>query len=114
MDDFQTTARLNIQVVELDASPVVILAGEIDVNTVGTLRRSLELLHGRVLVDLYAVSFMDSSGVAALVAARKRLIAIGGSLQLRSPQHQAGAELEFIGLGDLMLEHQPGADRPAA
>jgi anti-sigma B factor antagonist len=109
MDDMRATAQLNIQVVHLDAAPVVILAGEIDVSTAGELRTSLEPLGGRVLVDLYGVSFMDSSGIAAFVATRKRLRASGGTLHLRSPQDQVRRMFEMVGIADWIIGHPAGA-----
>jgi anti-anti-sigma factor len=112
MDDPHATARLNIQVVHLDAAPVVILSGEIDVHTAGELLGSLEPLAGRVLVDLYGVSFMDSSGIAALVATRERLLVSGGNLHLRSPQDQVRRLFEVGGIADWIIGHPAGAAEP--
>jgi anti-anti-sigma factor len=109
MDHTHATAQLNIQVVHLDAAPVVILAGEIDVSTARELRTSLEPLGGRVLVDLYGVSFMDSSGIAAFVATRDRLLASGGNLHLRSPQDQVRRMFEIVGIADWIIGHPAGS-----
>jgi anti-anti-sigma factor len=111
-NDAPATVRLNIQVVHLDAAPVVILAGEIDVNTADELRASLEPLGGRVLVDLYGVSFMDSSGMAALVATRERLLANGGNLHLRSPQDQVRRLFETGGIAEWIIGHPAGGAEP--
>jgi anti-anti-sigma factor len=111
MNNAHTTAQLNIQVVQLDAAPVVILAGEVDVSTAGALRTSLEPLGGRVLVDLYGVTFMDSSGIAALVAIHAQLLASGGTLHLRSPQDQVRRLFEVVGIADWIIGHPDAADR---
>jgi anti-sigma B factor antagonist len=64
---------------------IVAVAGEVDIATVSRLRESLVELtaSGRTLVvDLDQVSFIDSSGLAALVGAAKRAAAHGASLQV--------------------------------
>ena len=62
---------------------IVTAAGEIDISTVARMRECLFDLaaSGRPLVaDLDQVSFIDSTGLAALVATAKRATACGGSL----------------------------------
>jgi anti-sigma B factor antagonist len=64
---------------------IVVVAGEVDIATVTRLRESLFGLaaSGRTLVvDLDQVSFIDSSGLAALVGAARRADAHGASLQV--------------------------------
>jgi anti-sigma B factor antagonist len=64
---------------------VVAVAGEVDIATVTRLRERLFELaaSGRTLVvDLDQVSFIDSSGLAALVGAARRAAAHGASLQV--------------------------------
>jgi anti-sigma B factor antagonist len=62
---------------------IVTAAGEIDISTVTRMRECLFELaaSGRPLVaDLDQVSFIDSTGLAALVGTAKRATACGGSL----------------------------------
>jgi anti-sigma B factor antagonist len=62
---------------------IVTAAGEIDISTVARMRECLFDLaaSGRPLVaDLDQVSFIDSSGLAALVGTAKRAAACHGSL----------------------------------
>jgi anti-sigma B factor antagonist len=64
---------------------IVAVAGEVDSATVTRLRESLFELaaSGRTLVvDLDQVSFIDSSGLAALVGAARRAAAHGARLQV--------------------------------
>ena len=64
---------------------IVAVAGEVDIATVTRLRESLFELaaSGRSLVvDLDQVSFIDSSGLAALVGAARRAAAHGARLQV--------------------------------
>jgi anti-sigma B factor antagonist len=62
---------------------IVTAAGEIDIATVTRMRECLFEIaaSGRPLVaDLDQVSFIDSTGLAALVGTAKRATACGGSL----------------------------------
>jgi len=65
---------------------VLQVGGEVDVYTAPRLReRLIELVDGgarRVVVDLGAVEFLDSTGLGVLVGAHKRLRAANGSLSL--------------------------------
>jgi anti-sigma B factor antagonist len=110
-----TRRRLHIRVAHVASAPVVILTGEIDLDTVGELRRCLDALDGRVVVDLYAVPFLDSSGLGAIAGARKRLRANDGDLRLRSPQDQVRGVLEIMGVDDWIIGQPARADSgPAA
>jgi len=85
---------------------VVVPVGEIDLATRDLLRSALEASHGDVVVDLSGVSFLDSEGIAVLIAQRKRLIASGGSLQLRDAQPAMRKVLEIAGLETLISEER--------
>lgn len=67
------------------------LRGELDLATAGELRSCLAPVIGsqpppvKVVLDLEAVTFLDASGIAALLTARRALDAHGGRLVLRSP-----------------------------
>lgn len=80
--------------VDPDQPPAVIrLKGELNSLTSAHLREQLQqhLAAGqwRVLVDLSAVTFIDSSGLSALVAGLKSLKLNGGRLALLGLQPQA-------------------------
>jgi anti-anti-sigma factor len=106
MDKAQS-AHLTIQVVHLDAAPVVLVNGELDLSTADSLRRSLQPLGGRVVVNLAGVSFMDCSAIGVLVAAHNRLAADGGGLRLRSPRDHVRRTLELVGFGDWIVQDAP-------
>lgn len=67
---------------------VVSIGGELDVITAPALgdhlRRLIDAGERRVVVDLEAVSFIDSSGISALVQTRNAAVALGGSVALVS------------------------------
>jgi anti-sigma B factor antagonist len=94
--------EFDVQVQELAGQVEVAVVGEVDLHTAGRLRDSLlevaEQGHRQVVVDLGGVSFIDSSGLAALVTGLKRQREEGGSLTLRSPQPGVQRVLDITGL----------------
>lgn len=81
---------------------VVKVFGELDVFTAPQLRTFLcEVLEGRgehVILDCSEVGFMDSSGLAVLVGARKRACLTGGCLRLAMPRPLVQDQLAVAGL----------------
>jgi len=82
---------------------VVHVRGDVDIESAPVLRARLEQLHGRVVLDLREVGFLDSSGLNLFVRQHKRLARDGGSLTLRNPQGLVLRVLQFTGL-DAYLE----------
>jgi len=83
-------------VVERDGERVVEVVGEVDLTTAGQLEQAIALRAaegGRVVVD---VEFLDSSGVTALLRARKGV----PGLVLRNPSAAVTEVLEMAGLTD--------------
>jgi anti-sigma B factor antagonist len=76
--------------------------GEIDLASADDFRRALESLIGEgrspALVDLSEVTFIDSTGMAALVSARSTADAAGVELVLVRPSPQARMVLELTDL----------------
>lgn len=73
---FRDEHDFEARVVEADGAVVVTVAGEIDMATAGLLRRALDRASGgdeHVTIDLAGTTFMDSSGLAVLVDAYRRL-----------------------------------------
>jgi anti-sigma B factor antagonist len=60
-----------------DGTPVLVAEGEIDMSNVGEFRASVDRAaaggDGRLVVDLTAVDYLDSAGLAALFAHADRL-----------------------------------------
>lgn len=81
---------------------VVTLEGELDMDGVGGLGRSLGDLidtgSGEVVIDLSALTFIDSSGLGALVDTQKRLLERGRRLDLRAPSRFVIKVLEITDL----------------
>jgi anti-sigma B factor antagonist len=81
------------------AAVVLTLRGELDMRTVPSLRkelaRALERGAGPVVVDLSDVAFIDSTGLAALLNALRRLTRANRRLLLVTPE---GAVLRLLRL----------------
>jgi anti-anti-sigma factor len=85
---------------------VVALDGEIDHNSSSELRDTLVSLlrrTPRTVVDFSGVTFMDSSGINALIAAHQAADAApGGSLRLAAPQAAVQRLLNLVGVDALI------------
>jgi anti-anti-sigma factor len=83
----------------------VAVSGELDLGTAGRLERCLaELLQSRepVLLDLSELTFMDSTGLCALLKAREQAQANGWALAMVRPRGQALATLRQSGAERLL------------
>jgi len=80
---------------------VVEVTGEVDAASADILRNAIfEVIDGgdpRVLVDMNAVSFMDSSGLRVLIAGFKAAEQAGGALRVRNPSDVVTRLLEITG-----------------
>ena len=89
-----------------DGGVVVAISGEIDMETAPLAWQSIvEALannDGRVVVDLAAVSFIDSQGINALLRVYRDCGIEDGRLVLRSPQAQARKVFEITGLDKII------------
>jgi anti-sigma B factor antagonist len=87
----------------------VAVAGEVDVDTAPRMRRALAagLAAGeRVVVDLAAVTFMDSSGLSALLVTHRDARAAGLTFQLRRVPPTVHRLLRVTGM-DAVLDLAP-------
>lgn len=92
-----------------DASTwAVTVSGELDLATAPQLEAVFEGLEptssDRVVVDLEAVTFLDSSGIRALVRAKRRLDGIGAPLVIDGISPAARQVLELSGVLELLSE----------
>jgi anti-sigma B factor antagonist len=78
--------NLVIVVTEEPGVTVLVLAGDLDLNTVRMLDRVVgeaRAAGGGVTLDLARLGFVDSTGLAALLRANARVVADGHELRLR-------------------------------
>lgn len=96
-----------------DAGDVVVsIEGELDATTAPPLRAILsDLIDGQgnlsLVLDLSAMSFVDSIGLGVFAGAAKRLRTKGGELVLSSPSGPASRLFELTGIAALAtIEHR--------
>lgn len=82
------------------------VAGEIDSQSAARLSEALSTRpSGNLVLDVGAVSFIDSSGLQSVIDATRRLRAAGGDLTLRRPARVVTRLIEITGLkGFLHIE----------
>jgi anti-anti-sigma factor len=85
-----------------DGMPTIRLRGEIDMSNVDALRRTIEPVvvraPDRVVFDLSALTFMDSSGIALLL----QVSAKSKSVRVRGPSPLVRRMIEATGLADIL------------
>ncbi|MFG2470475.1 STAS domain-containing protein [Streptomyces canus] len=94
---------------DTDGITVLGLDGEIDHQSVGGLTRALSVPDSpegrRVVIDLSRVTFMDSSGVNALIAAFQSAQAAQGWLRLVVVRGAVLRTLQLVGLDTVVPFH---------
>jgi anti-sigma B factor antagonist len=84
-------------------SLVVVIRGDLDVVTGRKFDEYLTVArrdHDRIVLDLSAVDFMDTSALAVIVGHWKGLVAAGGTLCLAGPRYRYTKSLWITGLAD--------------
>jgi anti-sigma B factor antagonist len=92
----------------LDSATVVELAGEMDIETVSELiprLRGLGATASGLVIDMTGVTFCDSSGLTALVAAFRAGAETGGWVRLVGLQPQVRTVYDITGLAEVMPEY---------
>lgn len=89
---------------------VVAPTGRLDLMTAPELKQRLstEIAAGnfRLLIDLGSISFVDSSGLGALIAGLKAARLKGGDLRIARPGDQAKSVLELTSLHRVLKPHE--------
>ena len=88
----------------LGEADLIVVVGELDIRTAPGFSRALERLDASeerpVVLDLCDVSFVDSSGLRALVAGQQTLASAGRPLHLACSSAPVRRTLERSGLAD--------------
>jgi anti-anti-sigma factor len=83
------------------------LEGRFDAHAVGEFTQVAQQFSGDVQIDLSAVEFIDSSGLAAFVSLEERLHQRGHTLRLQHPQDAVRLIFEITKLDRVLpLEHE--------
>ena len=110
--------ELRTDVSEVNAWTVVTIHGEIGVATSPNLReRLIGLVNGgatRLVLDLEAVDFLDSTGLGVLVGALKRVRTHGGELHLVCTKSRVLKVFEITSLTKVFSIHGSVDDAVAA
>lgn len=96
-----------ITVASKDSGLTITLSGEIDHHAARDMMAQLdqaiaERVPARLTLDLSGVTFMDSSGIAVLLRARRQLGHNGGVLRVANIPAQARRVLDAAGIGRLI------------
>jgi anti-anti-sigma factor len=101
----------DVRIVETDEGAVIVACGEIDLTACDELQRCIETCcatRPHVVLDLAEVTFMDSTGLNALIWAHRRLGHRPGAVVLRNPSPAVVRVLEIAGLIDMFsIERTP-------
>lgn len=119
--DFSTAepddaGTLAVSVESAGEAAIVAVTGEVDALTVGRLREAIDAglaqaSSPRVVLDLSGVSFLASSGLAALVEGATDLGERGGWLRVVAGSQRAVVRaLEVTGLDDILPNYPSVAD----
>ena len=100
---------LTLSTREVDGTTIVSVGGEIDVYTAPKLRdRITELVAAgvyRIVIDMEAVEFLDSTGLGVLVGGLKKVRAQDGSLELICTQDRLLKIFRITGLAKVFVIH---------
>jgi anti-sigma B factor antagonist len=80
------------------------LEGELDMATAPTVDAAFAVVNGSIRLDLGALKFLDSFGVAALVRLWQRCQADGCHFRIDACSPQAARVLRIVGLYDSLVE----------
>ncbi|GAA2343106.1 STAS domain-containing protein [Dactylosporangium salmoneum] len=89
----------------------VAMSGECDLSSREECTATLMAAVGAapaVVVDLSALTFLDSSGVHALVTAHRAALAKGGRLSVVNPSGMVAHVLDLTGVGELLQPSRAG------
>ena len=86
---------------------IVSVAGEVDLGTATQLSEhtvaAMQERGPNMVLDLSAVTFMDSTGLKVLLACQRRTRLAGGELGLSGPAHSVGRVLSVTGLDQVFV-----------
>lgn len=90
-----------------DNALTVKLSGEIDAQSVGVLRRKIDVEYDcsavkNMIFDFKEVNFMDSSGIGLIIGRYKRVAALGGYVKIKNANKTLKRIIELSGLGRIV------------
>lgn len=108
------TQHLTLRTRTTAAGTVMELAGELDHHTAPQVRDALpglDLRRGQQLViDLKGITFCDSTGITALIAARNHALAADAAIALAALPERLARILRMVGLDQVFPTHPTAQD----
>jgi anti-anti-sigma factor len=99
-------------------SPILYLAGDLDFQTAELLTEHLDWILAeqptRLVLDLRALTFIDSTGLAAIVNVWRCAAGAGAGVQLRHAPPFLISVLDITGVGELLQRPLPAVDDGSA
>lgn len=112
------TRTLTITATEVPSGTVLALAGDLHLHTAGQLRdilKNTELDTGQqLIIDMKALEFCDSSGIAALVAAYRHAQKSRAAFALTAPTPRLARLLALSGLDRFLALYPTTTEAQAA
>ncbi len=109
-------AGLDVRVAYRAGTLALTLTGEIDLDSVAVLHQAIREARApwgtHVAIDLSGVTFMDSTGIHALLTCYQRARDHGGSLSVTGAQGVVERVLHLSGILPLLQPQPPGGTRP--
>lgn len=91
--------QLQLRIMATTTGHVVAVSGEVDIATSPNLAEALvQFADGDVIVDLSHVTFIDASGLSALIAAKRHIERRNGRLVTERVSPAVGRVFEIIGV----------------
>lgn len=106
MQIVQNTTEDGVAVLALDGRLNLVAAPQLTAYVA----TAVESGTSRVVVDLSAITFVDSSGLGALVAGLKRARQAGGDLRIAGPGEQVRTVLGLTSLDRVLKPHETVED----
>jgi anti-sigma B factor antagonist len=101
----------------IEGTPVVRMLGELDVSTVPKLREVMEQLFeegaSSLALDFSGVTFVDSTGLGALLGAKRRVMERSGQIYLLGTSDPLERLLQMLSLKPLFILVSDPIDLPA-
>ena len=97
---------LRVEVTYAERITKVIVTGEIDADSMLALQSPLSELspQSHILLDMSGVSFMDCSGLRAILTQRIKMTEAGGSIHIRHASPAVKRLLQVSGLTDILRD----------
>lgn len=95
-----------------DEGVVLTLSGDIDLTSAPDLKRVLAQYDGSLVIDLSEVTFLDSSGINALVVSRREHLENGSRFAVRGVSERTVKVFDLIGVLNY-LNVEPEGDGPS-